>query len=347
MTTLNKLLHQIHAIKNKAEMQSSLLQFKTKIRDIVTSGGFEEENYFINHTGRELFRKLYNFNLTSEIKDDHDPGFRLISLKKFNPLSVNTLAWYDASDQASVTQSEIGITKWLDKGYFKNDLTPKNETGTNAHAVEKKSLNGKDTIKINENDYFEKKNVNLLTPSGDLQVFIVAKPTVISHASDSLVSINENTMSESTVDFQLDSARNNQCRPRLNVTNAVGGNTNTNTGVGPNTTNEWHIFSVIFDYSKEKTFHVYIDGAEVGASKSYTNKMAGGNSQPPTDLRVFANRFVSHFLEGSIAEILFCENSSNENREKIEGYLAHKWGLTSELESGHPYKNYLYKFFNF
>ena len=76
MTDLNKLLHQIHTVKNKAEMQSSLLQFKTKIRDIVISGGFEEENYFINHTGRELFRKLDGFGMQSEIKDSVDSGFR-------------------------------------------------------------------------------------------------------------------------------------------------------------------------------------------------------------------------------------------------------------------------------
>ena len=25
--------------------------------------------------------------------------------------------------------------------------------------------------------------------------------------------------------------------------------------------------------------------------------------------------------------------------EKAEGYLAHKWGLTGQLENAHPYKN--------
>jgi len=29
---------------------------------------------------------------------------------------------------------------------------------------------------------------------------------------------------------------------------------------------------------------------------------------------------------------------STENRQKLEGYLAHKWGLTADLPAGHPYK---------
>ena len=32
-------------------------------------------------------------------------------------------------------------------------------------------------------------------------------------------------------------------------------------------------------------------------------------------------------------------NASTEDREKLEGYLAHKWGLSEDLPSDHPYKN--------
>ena len=41
---------------------------------------------------------------------------------------------------------------------------------------------------------------------------------------------------------------------------------------------------------------------------------------------------------GEIAEVLVYENSINSvNRQKIEGYLAHKWGLTDQLQHIHPY----------
>ena len=44
-------------------------------------------------------------------------------------------------------------------------------------------------------------------------------------------------------------------------------------------------------------------------------------------------------LRGRIGEIVYVDSSlSTLNREKLEGYLAHKWGLTGSLPGGHPYK---------
>jgi len=43
-------------------------------------------------------------------------------------------------------------------------------------------------------------------------------------------------------------------------------------------------------------------------------------------------------FSGEIAEVLVYDQSVNSvNRQKIEGYLAHKWGLTDTLEDIHPY----------
>jgi hypothetical protein len=47
----------------------------------------------------------------------------------------------------------------------------------------------------------------------------------------------------------------------------------------------------------------------------------------------------SYCLNGDIAEILFYNvGLSSTDREKVEGYLAHKWGLTASLPAGHPYR---------
>lgn len=47
-------------------------------------------------------------------------------------------------------------------------------------------------------------------------------------------------------------------------------------------------------------------------------------------------------IDGDIAEIIYVSGddwgTSTATRDKIEGYLAHKWGLTGNLPSGHPYK---------
>ena len=43
---------------------------------------------------------------------------------------------------------------------------------------------------------------------------------------------------------------------------------------------------------------------------------------------------------GRIAEIIcFSTKLSDDDRHGVEGYLAHKWGLTDKLPTDHPYKN--------
>lgn len=48
----------------------------------------------------------------------------------------------------------------------------------------------------------------------------------------------------------------------------------------------------------------------------------------------------SRFLSGRVSEIIQTETVlSTDNRQRLEGYLAWKWGLESNLPSNHPYKN--------
>jgi len=47
------------------------------------------------------------------------------------------------------------------------------------------------------------------------------------------------------------------------------------------------------------------------------------------------------WLDGTISECIALDrNATTLERQKIEGYLAHKWGLVTSLPSDHPFKNY-------
>ena len=75
--TLQELNNQIHAIKSENEMNTKLSSFKSNIKSTLDAG--EPESYYMNHTGRELHKKLSNFGMESEIAsigDLHDAGFR-------------------------------------------------------------------------------------------------------------------------------------------------------------------------------------------------------------------------------------------------------------------------------
>ncbi len=45
-------------------------------------------------------------------------------------------------------------------------------------------------------------------------------------------------------------------------------------------------------------------------------------------------------MVGAFAEIVFLTGTTNDiDRQKMEGYLAWKWGLQGQLPAGHPYKD--------
>jgi hypothetical protein len=78
---------------------------------------------------------------------------------------------------------------------------------------------------------------------------------------------------------------------------------------------------------------MHVNGKRVGTDR---------NSAGP--LRGYDNGSIGHyagdFYVGNIAEVLIYNPSldSDVKRQKIEGYLAAKWGLQGILDGSHPYK---------
>ena len=63
------------------------------------------------------------------------------------------------------------------------------------------------------------------------------------------------------------------------------------------------------------------------------------NSGPVVGANLNASDAAEGFFEGKISEVLIVGHfPSEDERQNIEGYLAHKHGLTGNLPSTHPYK---------
>lgn len=75
--TLPKLLQEIHSVLTPSELNTRFPDFQSRIAAVLFDQP-SEENYYVNHTGRELFRKLYNYGLEHLITDPYDSGFRPI-----------------------------------------------------------------------------------------------------------------------------------------------------------------------------------------------------------------------------------------------------------------------------
>jgi hypothetical protein len=112
----------------------------------------------------------------------------------------------------------------------------------------------------------------------------------------------------------------------------------------------WHVFVGFLDWTNGNA-EFFIDGASVG-----TGSYAASGQTDNTDLSTASSACtaVGHFTrDGSvgsplssgsrIGELVCAARSSSSyttgDREKLEGYLAHKWGLEGNLPGGHPYKS--------
>jgi len=85
------------------------------------------------------------------------------------------------------------------------------------------------------------------------------------------------------------------------------------------------------------TLHAYQDGTELTLSNP---TITSGFPTQTAALMAVGNDNSGNKIDGAVGEVVVGNGAlSDGDRETIEGYLAHKWGLTANLPSGHPYKS--------
>lgn len=94
----------------------------------------------------------------------------------------------------------------------------------------------------------------------------------------------------------------------------------------------------VLDYANSDSFS-YVNGSLDASNTSF--QTAGSTSDTDSGaLYVGISGSGTNFLIGLVGEIIVTNTAlSSDEREKIEGYLAWKWALQSNLPAGHTYKN--------
>jgi hypothetical protein len=86
------------------------------------------------------------------------------------------------------------------------------------------------------------------------------------------------------------------------------------------------------------TMYDFINGSQ-NISGSVTSGLATDGYISMGEV-VTAFDLASYTFDGRIAEAVVCIGTLDESeRQKLEGYFAHRWGIESSLPSGHPYKS--------
>jgi len=117
---------------------------------------------------------------------------------------------------------------------------------------------------------------------------------------------------------------------------------NYDTGAGTNllvsstgavATNTWVIVIATFD-DATNTVEIFVNGTSGGSAiNAAASPSAGGT------YALGARGGGSFFMAGDIAQEIVGDRAwSTTDRQKLEGYFAHRFGLTGNLPGGHPYK---------
>lgn len=242
----------------------------------------------------------------------------------WTPDQIGAFLWLDASDASTVTLSGGYVTNWTNKvssGLYSASQDTIGKRPTTG------SLNGKTTIDFDGTDDFLEitHNAALNIPAAqDFEIFTVVKSDVQPNASV----IYAKGKYDQT-DFLL-YLWQGKYKAYVDVKNfgynsGPDVNTNANLGWSRRQGNSAYLYNTISGTSSQS-------GVSSASMVGNTHNVTIGAMKEGT-LR---------FFDGDIAEIILVKHAlTMDERQRMEGYLAHKWGLEDDLPTGHPYKDYI------
>lgn len=262
----------------------------------------------------------------------------------WTPASTTNVMWLDSSAASTITitggATPGRVSTWRDAtgngqemygaGTFRNPFYVAN------------AINGLPAMGFQGNQNFLSGGSNLQINTTDWAAFVVGK--------------NTNTTSHATY-FAKSVAQPNPPdtwkRGRYGITRwsgtSLGAEFSAENGLSGIPTPTWTStdWAILSQAVKRNVSHtLYIDGAQAATisiagtgttNLTNTTRFLVGAHSDPTDYQQPGSDY--YYLTGNIAEVILTRDASDSNRQNIEGYLAHKYGLTANLPANHPYKS--------
>jgi len=256
----------------------------------------------------------------------------------WSPASDITAAiWLDASDTGNYSLSGSNVTAVTDKAG--------NATVTvNGTPNVSTTLDSKTTFTFSGSGEDLTTNEVAQASSGNHWAIGVMQWNTRNDSQDSFWSTENNTASASSKrDYAISAGASNfdgeldlDGLSSNRISTTIGNKQDFDSGIAQNT---WVILVAIFNKTGNQ-IAVRVDGDNAFTPvNDYDNSL-----QTNMDLRIFRNR-ANERMGGRMAEFFSVASipgtggTDITDVQKAEGYLAHKWGLTSSLPVSHPYKS--------
>ena len=234
----------------------------------------------------------------------------------WNPSMISTALWLDAADASTITTVSSAVSQWNDKSGNNRNVSQSNNSFRPTYTSS--GLNGKGVVSFSgtgsSDDYLDletsgrfsnHRTLAIVYQDSSTTAFVTPVGTVYSaagsyHGSDNAAALFSTTAGQT--DPQTTSGSN--FRNGSSIGNGTGVSRPSTVAI------QTHVSAGAFP-AGQLAFRIGGDGSLPGQRS----------------------------INGFIAEVIISSSAvSSDIRQKLEGYLAHKWGLTANLPSDHPYK---------
>jgi hypothetical protein len=252
----------------------------------------------------------------------------------WTPYEIDTALWLDADDAATITEVSGAISQWDDKST--NGYALAQATASKRPAISAGLLNGKDVIDCTvvfdpELEAAGSGPDFKFLHFGQATVVVLARVTV--NSLGEYISTSNGTLTPARAKYGWDNGY------KLATSGSEGSPALLVDGLSTTLTplNTWNIVITTTDTAQSVVgdrAQVYINGTQ--RSPSVLSFATATDTDPQRDLVVCGG---DSGWDGQIAEIITLSRVvTTDERQILEGYLAHKWGQTASLPDGHPWK---------
>jgi hypothetical protein len=239
----------------------------------------------------------------------------------WTPAEITTSLWLDADDSTTITLTSSAVSEWRDKSGNTRHVTQ----GTAGARPAMSTFGGLDAVSFDGGDQLVNASTGITsgTYSGELSIVYVA--TRADSTGGTILS--DRTTGNAAVFMWWEAG------DRYIFTDGANAGSNHLIGSG--------VYALV-DSGGAVVAQQHVSGSRdnlwVNGTSQTVDTGTATNITGSAGFKIGAREDGGTLWNGLICEIVAVTALTTTNRELLEGYLAHKWGLAADLPGGHPYK---------